>query len=138
IGFVPSLLYSFGPTFINQVTNLDEDVEIGLLEMTTMQQFDALRSGQIDIGLGRVLLEDPEIERLVLVQERLALVVPAGHHLAQGAAAGINDIGKEPFILYPSKPRPSYADEVIALFHRYGIELDVRFEANALQTAVGL
>lgn len=138
IGFVPSLLYSFGPTFIHHVSTLDENVEIGLLEMTTMQQFDALRSGQIDIGFGRVLLEDPDIERLVLVQEKLALVVPAGHHLAQGGQAGINDIGKEPFILYPAKPRPSYADEVIALFQRYGIELDVRFEANELQTAIGL
>jgi len=138
IGFVPSLLYSFGPEFIRQVTRLDDNVEIGLLEMTTMQQFDALRSGQIDIGFGRVLLDDPDIERLVLVDEPLVLVVPVGHPLAAGSAAGISDIAKEPFILYPSKPRPSYADEVIALFQRYGIRLEIGFEANELQTAMGL
>ncbi len=138
IGFVPSTLYGFVPAFIRQTMALDEQAEIGLLEMTTLQQFDALKAGHIDLGVGRILLDDPQIERLVLVEEPLVVVVPKTHPLAARSALRLEDILSEPFILYPSKPRPSYADHVLKLFERHGHTLNVALETNELQTAVGL
>lgn len=138
IGFVPSMLYGFGPALIRNVNALNEQAEIGLSEMTTLQQFKALRTGHIDIGFGRILLDDPDIERLVLVEEPLVLVVPKNHQLSERAAVSVDDIVREPFILYPAKPRPSYADHVVGLFERCGHSLSVAFEANEMQTAIGL
>ena len=138
IGFVPSMLYGFGPALIRNVNALNEQAEIGLSEMTTLQQFKALRTGHIDIGFGRILLDDPDIERLVLVEEPLVLVVPKNHLLSGQASVSVDDIVREPFILYPAKPRPSYADHVVGLFERCGYSLDVAFEANEMQTAIGL
>lgn len=138
IGFVPSMLYGFGPTLIRNVNALNEQAEIGLSEMTTLQQFKALKTGHIDIGFGRILLDDPDIERLVLVKEPLVLAVPRNHKLSGRSAVGVDDIVREPFILYPAKPRPSYADHVISLFERFGDSLTVAFEANEMQTAIGL
>ena len=138
IGFVPSTLYGFVPAFIRQVIDLDEQHEIGLLEMTTVQQFDALKAGHIDVGVGRILLDDPSIERLVLIEEPLVLVVPKGHVLAALPAVRLDDILAEPFILYPSKPRPSYADHILNLFAQHGYTPKVALETNELQTAVGL
>lgn len=43
-----------------------------------------------------------------------------------------------PLIIYPSTPRPSYADNVLGLFRRRGLKVQVIQEANELQTAVGL
>lgn len=138
IGFVPSTLYGFVPAFIRQVIDLDEQHEIGLLEMTTVQQFDALKTGHIDVGVGRILLDDPNIERLVLIEEPLVLVVPKGHALATQPVVRLEDILAESFILYPSKPRPSYADHVLNLFAQHGYTPKVALETNELQTAVGL
>jgi len=138
IGFVPSMLYGFGPSLIHHVNALSEQVEIGLSEMTTLQQFKALKSGHIDIGFGRILLDDPDIERLVLVEESLALAVPKNHRLSGCLSVGVDDIVREPFVLYPAKPRPSYADHVTSLFERFGYSLTVSFEANEMQTAIGL
>lgn len=138
IGFVPSMLYGFGPAFIRNVTALNDRAEIGLSEMTTLQQFKALKAGHIDIGIGRILLDDPDIERLVLVKEELVLAVPKNHPLSGRSAVGVDDIVSEPFVLYPAKPRPSYADHVISLFERFGYSLTVAFEANEMQTAIGL
>ncbi len=138
IGFVPSMLYGFGPSLIRSMNALSEQVEIGLSEMTTLQQFKALKSGHIDIGFGRILLDDPDIERLVLVEEPLVLVVPKNHVLSGRPSVGVDDIVREPFILYPAKPRPSYADHVAGLFERFGHSLSVAFEANEMQTAIGL
>ena len=138
IGFVPSMLYGFGPALIRNVNALNEQAEIGLSEMTTLQQFKALRTGHIDIGFGRILLDDPDIERLVLVEEPLVLVLPKNHQLSGRAHVSVDDIVREPFILYPAKPRPSYADHVVGLFERCGYSLAVAFEANEMQTAIGL
>ncbi|HEY9281829.1 MAG TPA: LysR family transcriptional regulator [Eoetvoesiella sp.] len=138
IGFVPSTLYGFVPAFIRQAMALDEHTEIGLLEMITVQQFDALKAGHIDLGIGRILIDDPEIERLVLIDEPLMLVVPRTHTLATRVAVRLEDIVSEQFILYPSKPRPSYADHILKLFERHGYAPKVALEANELQTAVGL
>ena len=138
IGFVPSTLYGFVPRFIRQVMDIDPNAEIGLLEMTTVQQFDALKAGHIDVGVGRILLEDPEIERLVLIEEPLVVVLPKDHPLAGRKEVRIDDLLDEPFILYPSKPRPSYADHVLGLFNRHGYTPKVALETNELQTAVGL
>lgn len=138
VGFVPSTLYGHMPALIRQLREMNNQVEIGLVEMTTLQQFDALKSGRIDIGVGRILLKDEEIERLVLTDEPLALALPIRHPLAHRRSVKISDILNEPLILYPARPRPSYADHVLNLFKQKGHSPVVAQEVNELQTAIGL
>jgi LysR family transcriptional regulator, benzoate and cis,cis-muconate-responsive activator of ben and cat genes len=47
-------------------------------------------------------------------------------------------VAAEPIIVYPRKPRPSYADHVIWLFRDRGFEPRIVHEAGDLQTALGL
>jgi DNA-binding transcriptional LysR family regulator len=117
---------------------LNTQVEIGLVEMTTLQQFEALKSGRIDIGVGRILIKDEEIERLVLTDEPLVVALPITHHLAGRVSVRLTDIMEEPLILYPAKPRPSYADHVLDLFRQKGYSPQIIQEVNELQTAIGL
>lgn len=138
VGFVPSVLYGYMPAFIRELRNLDPNAEISFVEMITLEQFNALKTGRIDIGIGRILLQDQEIERLVLWEERLALAVPVHHPLAQQDTVSIGSIEAEPLILYPARPRPSYADHVLELFRKHGCTPTLSQEVNELQTAVGL
>ncbi len=138
VGFVPSTLYGHMPALIRQLRQLNTQVEIGLVEMTTLQQFEALKSGRIDIGVGRILLNDEEIERLVLTDEPLVVALPITHRLASKASVRLADIMDEPLILYPAKPRPSYADHVLNLCRQKGYSPQVIQEVNELQTAIGL
>ena len=138
VGFVPSTLYGHMPALIRQLRQLNTQVEIGLVEMTTLQQFEALKSGRIDIGVGRILLNDEEIERLVLTDEPLVVALPITHRLANKASVRLADIMEEPLILYPAKPRPSYADHVLNLCRQKGYSPEVIQEVNELQTAIGL
>ena len=138
VGFVPSTLYGHMPALIRQLRQLNTQVEIGLVEMTTLQQFEALKSGRIDIGVGRILLKDEEIERLVLTDEPLVVALPITHRLAGKVSVRLADIMEEPLILYPAKPRPSYADHVLDLFRQKGYSPQIIQEVNELQTAIGL
>jgi DNA-binding transcriptional LysR family regulator len=138
IGFVPSVLYGYMPGFIRQLRALDQSIEISLLEMITLQQFEALKTGRIDIGIGRILLSDPEIERLVLWEERLIVALPKEHALAKCTTLSIEQLIPESLILYPARPRPSYADYVLDIFRQQGGVPEHIQEVNELQTALGL
>lgn len=136
IGFAPSTLYAALPELIRELRR-DPDLELGLHEMTTLQQIEALKNGRIDIGFGRLHFDDPAIHQQVLSEDRLVAVVPIGHPLLQQPVT-LERLSQEPFVLYPANPRPSYADHVLALFANHGMGIQVSQWANELQTAIGL
>lgn len=138
VGFVPSTLYGFMPRVIRALRTLDDQVEVGLSELTTLQQMEALKTGRIDIGFGRIFLDDPAITRTVIAEEPLVAALPVGHPLLARNLLSLEELVKESFILYPARPRPSYADHVLALFRSHGLAIRVVQEANELQTAIGL
>lgn len=136
IGFVPSVFYGHLPLLARQLRQKDE-VELTLVEMTTVQQVQALKAGQIDIGFGRLRIDDPEVEQIVLFDEPLLAALPEGHSL-EDTTPSLEELAQYPFILFPAKPRPSLADMVQGLFLRQGIKIQVVQETNELQTALGL
>lgn len=136
IGFAPSTLYAVLPELIRELRR-DADLELGLQEMTTLQQIEALKSGRIDIGFGRIHFDDAAIYQEVLREDPLVAVLPVGHPL-MGQPISLERLSKERFVLYPANPRPSYADHVLALFANHGMGIQVSQWANELQTALGL
>ena len=44
-----------------------------------MEQVAALKEGRIDVGFGRIPLEDPAIDRQLLRNEKLVVALPLGH-----------------------------------------------------------
>ena len=136
IGFAPSTLYAVLPELIRELRR-DNELELSLQEMTTLQQVEALKSGRIDIGFGRIRIDDPAIHQQVLHEDPLVAVLPAGHPLL-GTPVSLQRLARERFVLYPANPRPSYADHVLALFANHGLKPQVGQWANELQTAIGL
>jgi DNA-binding transcriptional LysR family regulator len=138
IGFAPSTLYGVLPELIRQLrADTALELELGLSEMTTRQQVDALKAGRIDVGFGRILIDDSAVVQQVLSEDRLMAVLPAGHRLL-GRDVSLAELANEPFVLYPGSPRPSYADHVLALFASHGLQIRVVQWTNELQTAIGL
>ncbi|MEF7612956.1 LysR family transcriptional regulator [Aquincola sp. MAHUQ-54] len=138
IGFVPSTLYGVLPEVLRRFRALHPEVEVGLAELTTVQQIEALKAGRIDVGFGRLTLGDPKVAGVVVAEEPLVAALPAGHPLARRRRVGLKALAQEPLLLYPAKPRPSYADQVLAVFEGRGLQPRIALEANELQTAVGL
>ncbi|MCR2730913.1 LysR substrate-binding domain-containing protein, partial [Salmonella enterica] len=79
----------------------------------TLPQLEALKAGRIDLGIGRILLDDPAIERRILMTEPLMAAVPLHHPLAGCASVSVDRLAQEPFLLYPARPRPNFADHVL-------------------------
>lgn len=139
IGFVGSTLYGPLPMAIRRFRDAFPDVEISLGEFTTHQQFEELKRRRIDIGFGRLATAaDPAITRETLVEERLSLAVSRDHPWADQATVWLRDLAPLPFILYPGRPRPSFADQVLAVLEQAGIKPRIVQEAHDIQTAIGL
>lgn len=138
IGFVPSTLYGVLPEVIRRFRAAQPEVEVGLSELTTLQQIDALKAGRIDVGFGRLRFDDARIAGEVIAQEAVVAALPAGHRLARHKRLSLAKLAQEPLLLYPAKPRPSYADQVLEMFRSRGLKPTVGLEANEMQTAIGL
>ncbi|MDQ5896677.1 MAG: DNA-binding transcriptional LysR family regulator [Pseudomonadota bacterium] len=142
VGFVPSMLYGALPTSVRQFMDRHPDIDVVLSELTSLQQSEALLSGRIDVGFGRVAVDTPGLVNTLIEEEPLVAVLPSGHALAgddaQAAPVTLQALSQEVLILYPAQPRPSFADQILAQFRIRGCPVARTFETNGLQTAVGL
>lgn len=144
IGFVPSVLYGVLPDLIRELRADQSEVEVGLTEMISVQQLEALKSGRIDLGFGRLALSDPGIVQQVVMAEPLVAALPTRAAPGEREGGGGDgpmapaELARRGLILYPARPRPSYADHVLSLFRAQGLQPRVVQEANELQTALGL
>lgn len=139
IGFVASTLYGEVPVLTRKLRHLYPDIDFELVELTTMQQIDALKKGRIDLGFGRIRSSDRSVSRRVLREERLVLAIPPDHDLAREAGpVPLEAVGDQQLIVYPKEPRPSFADQVLSLLHDSGIHPAQTHEVRELQTALGV
>jgi DNA-binding transcriptional LysR family regulator len=139
IGFVASTIYARLPELIREFRKAARNVELVMVESTTLEQITALKEGRIDVGFGRIRLDDPAVRRIILRNEKLIAVFPVDHPLAKvEGPVSLHELAGEPQILYPRMPRPSYADQVISMFRDHAIEPRIVHEARELQIAIGL
>jgi LysR family transcriptional regulator, benzoate and cis,cis-muconate-responsive activator of ben and cat genes len=139
MGFVASTLYGKLPTVIRSYRAARPNVELILLEMTSVEQIAALKEGRIDVGFGRIPLDDPALDRQLLRNEKLIAAVPDSHALLRPKVPlSLRDLAMLPLIVYPRAPRPSYADQVLSLFRDAGLKPPYVHEVRELQTALGL
>lgn len=138
IGFVTSTLYGGLPMMVRRLRERRPELDIRLVELASIDQLDALKSGRIDIGFGRVRVNDNAVERLVLREERLVVALPFNHPLADtDAPLPVAGLQGQQLIIYPSAPRPSFADQVLSLLQDQGVQAQIQ-EVRELQTALGL
>ncbi|KVP82023.1 LysR family transcriptional regulator [Burkholderia ubonensis] len=139
IGFVPSTLYGALPDVIRAFRETWPDVELSLIEMFTLEQLGALKGGRIDVGFGRLRFDDDQLVREALIEEKLIAALPAGHPLADpDRPLVLADVANETLIVYPSTPRPSFADQQLSALRDGGLAPAGVHEVRELQTALGL
>jgi DNA-binding transcriptional LysR family regulator len=139
MGFVGSTLFGLLPEVVRRFRAAHPETEFNLLEMTTMEQIQALKDGTIDVGIGRIRHEDKNIRRIILREEPLIAALPMGHALGfLDRGVYLRELVNDTLIVFPKAPRPSYADAVLAAFHDRGLEPVKVYEARELQVGLGL
>jgi len=139
IGFVASTLYGLLPEIVRRFRARYQTLDISFHELATIEQIQALKDGRIDVGFGRLRTEDHAIRRILLREEPLIVALPVGHRLAGvDGPVSLSDVSQEALLVYPKQPRPSYADQVLAIFRERMLLPQKVIEVRELQIAIGL
>lgn len=138
IGFVGSATFGILPNIIRSYRMNYPEVNLSLNPMNNAELFRALVSRELDIAFARPTLKDPEFLSKHLMEEKLILALPNIVDTGTRTVAKLERLETHNLILYPERPRPSYADMVISAVESSGFKAPLRLWCNDLQTALGL
>jgi LysR family transcriptional regulator, benzoate and cis,cis-muconate-responsive activator of ben and cat genes len=136
VAAIGSATYDVVPRLLRAHRARSPDVELVLREMSTPAQVQALRTGEIDVGLLRVPADTADLVVHAVRDDRMALMLPDAHPLAKKSRIPLRALAREPLILFPAAPRPSWADTVVAACREAGFEPIVAQEAMESATVV--
>jgi len=114
-------------------------VRLGLTEMSTDRQLETLQRGELDAAVVRLFGHDirglcsKEFHR-----ESYALILPAGHRLAESKSVTVAELAGEEMIFFPRKAQPQLYDTWMRLFNRYGLTPKIVQEATTKAASLAL
>ncbi len=138
VAFVSSSTYELMPRILRTFRKLYPQVNLNLIEKNTPQQLEALKSKQINIGIGRPFSEHEEITSVFIQDETVVVAVPSEHPLSLKKSVSLLSLEKEEMISFYLFPEPSFGSFVMATCRKAGFEPKIAQRTGELQTALGL
>jgi len=139
VGFVSSATYHDAiPTILRVFRERFPEVALALHELTSVEQVQALRDGQIHVGFVRPPVGDDELALEPVLYEPFLAALPAGHPLASALEIPLSALSGDPFVLLPRHLNLSLYDQILTLCHEAGFSPRVAQEAVQLQTISSL
>ncbi|KAA9006286.1 LysR family transcriptional regulator [Paenibacillus spiritus] len=140
VGSMPITGAHLLPHVLPVFQNKYPEVEITLLEDSSMNLEKLTAVGQTDLSLLSLPIESPALSCRVIGEERIDLAVPPGHPLAERAAAGqrtsLSELKDDPFIVL--KEGQGFRKMTIQLCGEAGFEPRVVFESSNMETVQSL
>ncbi|MBR1175212.1 LysR family transcriptional regulator [Bradyrhizobium sp. KB893862 SZCCT0404] len=137
IGFVGATTYGYLPWLASRLRTELPQVETDFVEMTSREQLDALKSGQIDLGLVRPLKTVDSVRSACVFREELALALPLEHALAARRRPELEQLDGQPFIMY-STAGPYMNSLLTMAFAAAGIRPNVVQSMSQAQSILAL
>ncbi|HTW84233.1 MAG TPA: LysR family transcriptional regulator [Candidatus Sulfotelmatobacter sp.] len=138
IGFIDSSALRIMPELVRRYRAAHPGVRLHFIELSTAQQIAALKADEIDVGIARGPVWDPELAGVRVATEELYVALAATHPLAPRETLGIGELRDELFVLYPPTKGTGLYDEVLRLCHDAGFEPAVAQEVNEIPMICGL
>ncbi|WP_150459975.1 LysR family transcriptional regulator [Nesterenkonia ebinurensis] len=116
IGFVSSASYGLIPQAVRRFRELAPDVNLHLEPMTSGEQAEKLREGQLELGIVRGEHKVPGLSEERIFTEEIVACLPGDHRLTTQPEVSPAQLTKEPLIFFPPREMPGYASEIQAIF----------------------
>lgn len=138
IGFAASATYDLLPAVLHDFRAEFPEVALSLLELNAVEQAQALRDHSIHVGFARPYVAEAEANVEAVLREPFLVALPEAHPLAAHDALALPALAEEPFVSFPEKPLPSYAQVIRAVCEEAGFTPRVVQEVREMQTAISL
>ncbi len=139
LGIVGSATYALLPALIPSVRARYPKLTLELMESTSVEILEGIRSRRFDVGLLRYPVLDPRgIELFPLDRDSFVLAVSEESHLARHEAIALSEAANEPFVMYPHDKVPGLASLAMIRCQFSGFSPRVAQEAMQVQTIMSL
>lgn len=134
LGYIYSISSSFIPDMIDKFRKQESNASIKFTFLQNVSNIliDNLNNGKIDLAFCAEY--DKSVNYVPIFKQRLYLVVPQNHHLANKKGVNLEDIKNEPFILLnKSSSLRQLCDEA---FDKINIKPNISFEAEECNAVI--
>lgn len=137
VAYFGSTIYQIVPPLLRSFRSEVPQAKVSLTRMDKQRQVDALREGAAHIGFARYYAHAPDIVVERMGEERISVAIPADER-APRSGMSLEGLRDRPIILFPQAGRPSFADDVVAIFRKRKIEPQVAHVAEDATSALTL
>ncbi|SIN67660.1 DNA-binding transcriptional regulator, LysR family [Parasphingorhabdus marina DSM 22363] len=142
IGYFGTPSYLLLPKILKLFKGENPGLELYLHRLSKKEQMDALKTGQIHIGFGRYYNQEHDLCVEHIFNEGMALCLPADFSMEIDNSNWHSVFSQIPLILFPASGRPNFADEILAILKREGVDPEVAnvsedIRAGLMQVAIG-
>jgi DNA-binding transcriptional LysR family regulator len=140
LGFTASSAFNPAvPALIRAFRNAYPEVALSLTEGNTAQLLACLEEGRLDLAFLRPGLHSFNgISLYRIADERMKIVLPLKHPLANKKSVALSALANEPFVLIPRVASPTLHDEIVTACREAGFEPKLGQQAPQLASVVSL
>jgi DNA-binding transcriptional LysR family regulator len=142
IGFISVADYHVLPSLLREFQSRYPNVILNLREATTDMQLNALRDGDIDIGIVLAPLADAALQFRPLFKEELVAVLPSSDEDIRDSsfakAISVRELVEQPFVMFPRHSAPGLFDAIVETCGQAGFVPRIAQEAIQMQTIISL
>jgi DNA-binding transcriptional LysR family regulator len=131
IGFGPGATYAGAlSTIVAKLRKRQPRVRVKLFPMTSAEQWEALRLGEISFAYGNYVPDDSSLRSVVLARTRIGILLPGDHRLAARPKLRVADLADESILMEPRRQHPRLHDDIIAAVRARGVVLNLTPEIS--------
>lgn len=138
VGYTATALYNLLPELVRAFRERFPGVGLDLAEMSSAELEGAIFSGDVQAAFLYGASGGPDVESVVLRDERIVAVLPEEHPLAGREAVALRELAGEPFVFYPRHRGPGLYDRIVGFCQEAGFSPEVAQEAAHEHTVIGL
>lgn len=138
IGTTAPALFIILPEILRRFAEAFPGVEPVVREMTTDVQEEALRRGDIQVGLVHPPLDDASLACIGVARMPFDIVLSERNPLSRKDPLTLADLAKETFIIFPRRIGPRLHDQIIAMCQEAGFSPETIVEAAPAQSIIAM
>lgn len=138
LGYVPSASSTVLPSLVRLLRQRYPRWTLELREMISSQQVEALTTGHIDAGIGRLGTVPPRLLVSAVVPDPFCLAVPADRPRPRKGASDLKQFADESFVSFTRHRGPAYFDRFIHLCTQAGFSPRIHYEASTVHGVLDL
>ena len=138
IGYLAGATLGFLPDLVRKYFTVHPNIDVDLVELTASEQLEALENRTIDISFSRPLPVSmaQDYSSTVLYLDKLVVIVPVTHSLANLPYLSLSALCDEDFILFQRSQAVGLFDSIISQCSLAGFSPTIKKQPNQMQTVL--